>query len=333
MDRRHFLPLLGGLAGTLAGCRRRRQPQELLVSVFPGMMVSPVYLADELGYFREAGMQVDIRQIRESAQAIPLLADGQLDATFLSITPAFINAVYRGARVRVVAAREVMTLNCGAPGRVYGSRKAFPKGLEDLHQLKGKRVAVYGTTTHVAFILDVLLESAGMSTGDVTVVNLRRSEAFAALVGGTLDAMVFSDYEAEPESISGALVRGPSAEKLLQGLQTTFVIFGRKLLDGDQAVGIGFLWAYLRGVEAFRAGKIPRVFDELAQGGGLDPAKARSVCRDQLSTDGVVDRSSVQRLVDWSVKKGFVGQPVDASRLIETRFVEGALGRLGRSPK
>jgi NitT/TauT family transport system substrate-binding protein len=330
MYRRRFLPLLGGLLGASAGCKPHGRPRKLRVSLIPRYMLGPLYLADELGYFREAGLQLDIQRMPESAQSMPLLAGGQLDVCFLGISPAFINAVLRGGRLRVVAAREVVTPNCGVPGRVYGSRAAFPNGFGDLHQLKGKRVAVTGRTTHIAFILDVLLESVGMSPNDVTVVYLRRNEALAALVGGKIDAMAFGELDAEPESASVKLVPGPSVEELLRGLQTTFVMFGRDLMDGDAETGIGFLWAYLRGVEQFRAGKTTRALDELALAEHVDPAKAGTICRDRISADGLVAPASVQRFVDWSVKKGFVEQSMDASRLIETRFVEEALRRLGQ---
>jgi len=305
-------------------------PRKVRVSMIPRFALAPVYLADELGFFKEAGLELDIRQLPDSPQMIPLLAGGQLDVVFGTASPAFINAVTQGARVRIVAGRDILTPGCATAGTIWGHRRAFPNGLRDIRLLKGKRVVVTGTTSVTAFFLDLYLASAGLNAGELQVLTMRGAEGAAALAGGKIDALVWGAFENDQAFTTADFVRGPSVADFLPNFQFTFVIYGPRLLGPDAATGVRFLEAYLRGVEAFESGKTPRAFDQLALATRADPAAARSACRQFFSSDGRVDVSSVQRYADWAVSKRFVPARVDAAALIEACYVEEALRRLGR---
>jgi NitT/TauT family transport system substrate-binding protein len=258
---------------------------------------------------------------------IPLLAGGQLDVAFASAIPAAFNAVAKGARIRIVASRETAIAGCIT--EIHGSRKAFPQGLSDLRALKGKRIAVSAPTSLSAFLLDALLDSVGLTTKDVQLLSMRLTESAPALVAGMIDAVVDKDLDlASPE-----IVPGPGIAEVLPGFQYTYIHFGRALLEGDTESGARFLLAYLRGVRDFQAGRVPRAFADLAAGGGMDPAIARLSCRSRLSADGIVDPVSVQRMIDWSVRKGFLAPRMDSSQVVDARFIEEALRRFQRSAR
>jgi NitT/TauT family transport system substrate-binding protein len=329
MQRRRLLPLLS--AAALAGCARRvGRPPKLRVAHVPRFTMAPLYLADELGFFREAGLDVELLQVTDHVEMLPPLAAGRLDASFNVLIPAFINAVLNRARLKIVASRDVAVTGCSTGGALFGSRRAFPKGLRDLRALKGKRVAIATQTGVTAFFLDQILASAGMRPDDVNVVVMRVPEAAAALTAGRIDALSAANVDVFLDQVSAKVVRSVTLAEILPNYQYSFVIFGATLLDGDPEVGIRFLEAYLRGVREFRSGRTPRALETLAQAARADPAAFRAACRDVISADGRVDPSSVQRFVDWAVKRGFTPKEVDASQLIETRFVEEAVRRLAR---
>jgi NitT/TauT family transport system substrate-binding protein len=328
MRRSRFLVSLVGAA--LAGCARKSSsPRKLRVGLIPRLTMAPLYLADELGFFREAGLEVEFQQFQESPQTLTALAGGKLEVGFTTPIPVFINAVLKGARLKIVAGRDIAAPGCGTGGAIFGNRRAFPQGLRDLRLLKGKRVAISNQTGLAAFYLDQLLESAGMTTAEVKPVILRLPNAAAALIGGKIDAVVAVNLDKDLDVVSASVVRSTTLSELLPNFQYSFVVFGPALLTGDPGIGVSFLEAYLRGVREFRSGKTPRALEELARAAHSDPAAVRAACRENVSRDGMVDRASVQRFVDWAAKKGFVPRAVDASQLIETRFVEEAFRRLG----
>lgn len=324
--------LAGLAAAALTGCARKtRWPARLRVALTPRFTVAPLYLAEELGFFGEAGLAVEFLPCPGSIQVLPLVAGRRVEVGTMSATPAFINAALKGARIKIVAARDIAAPACQSGGAIFGNRKSFPQGLHDLRSLKGKRVAVGSLAGVSAMLLDQMLEVGGLAARDVTVVVLRVPEATAAVFAGKIDAMAAVDIDKDPDYVSPNIVRGVTLSQLLPNYQYSFMLFGETLLEGDPETGTGFLWAYLRGVREFRAGKTPRAFDELARAAHHDPAAARAACREGTSRDGRPDRASIQRFVDWAAKRGFIPRAVDASELIDTRFVEEANRRLERS--
>jgi NitT/TauT family transport system substrate-binding protein len=309
---------LGALAALAVSACHRGPLQTIRVATLPRFILAPLYVADELGFFREAGLQLDVQPLTETTQMIPLLAAGQIDVTFAGATPAIFNAVAQGARIRIVAARDAAVPGC--THEAHGSRRSFPDGFTEAAQLKGKRVAVTAPTALTAFLLDVLLESAGLDTRDVSLVSMRLSDSAPALVAGQLDAVIDLDMGFSSPNV----VPGPSVASLIPGFQYSYVQFGRALLDGDVRPGAAFLRAYFRGVRAFREGTVPQAMDQLARGSGMDPAGARAACRDRLLETGTVDPASVQRMIDWAARKRFIPSPVDPSLVIDRRFLEAS---------
>jgi len=312
------------LAVTAAGCSRWKEEDEQLirVGVAPYLSMSSLHLGWERGYFREAGLGVDLVASPNSTEAIPLLAGGKLDVAFFSPGPALFNAVLRGARVAVVAGRERLTPDCGTVGDIYTRREAFPNGLAGFEQLRGKKLAITHKTTVSAFFLDEILRHAGLRTTDVEVPLLRRAEALAALLGGRIDATLSDGhFDKDPARGDPRVIAVKGAIRVLPGFQYSHIMFGSALLDGDPRRGTAFLTAYHRAAEAFQNGATPKFMDDFALSNNLDPKHTREFCRTTFSPDGAIDETSLQRFINWSVEKGFCPQAVDLKRLIDRRFL------------
>ena len=96
----------------IAACRKAAAPVPVHVVAMPYLYMASLYLADELGHFAKEGLHVDIEQMEGSTVTIPVLAGGKADAAFFGIHPALINAVARGARIRIVAGRQFYSTDC-----------------------------------------------------------------------------------------------------------------------------------------------------------------------------------------------------------------------------
>jgi NitT/TauT family transport system substrate-binding protein len=283
--------------------------------------MAPLYQALECGYFTELGLEVEIHRVSSGHLAVPLLAGGEFDASCAALSAAFVNAVEKGAKIRIVAGREIASPTCGTSSTIYGRRQLFPNGLSDLRQLKGRRIAVHSRTTSGEFRLDALLGSAGLSQEDVEVLFLRRSEAIAALVGGRIDAMVDHDVDKELADVSSEVVTGVRFAQVLPNFQYSFVFFGPSLLESDVSIGTAFLSSYLKGARAFLQGQTPRFLEEYARSNGLDVKLMRQACRETFTPDGTIDLHSIKLFVDWIVRKRYSSARVKPEQLIDTRFL------------
>lgn len=317
--------LLGIAGAVLAGCSRREPAAApIRVSVQPYLTMCGVYLARELGYFAREGVAVEFEEGLNSVQAIPLLAGGRLDAGFLGMSPSLVNAVARGAPVRIAAGREIASPTCGEAGFLYARVEAFPRGLSNLNELRGKRVACSGKASITEFCLDMILASAGLGEGDVNLVPLRRNDGIAALAAGKIDALVGFDLAQTLAFRSPRIVRHLGMVQALPNFQYSYVCFGQRLIQGDSRPGARFLRAYLRGTREFVAGRTPAFLEKFARANGLDPKATREACRDTVAVDGAINLDSVQRYIAWGVRKGYCPSPVQAADLVDSRFLSQA---------
>lgn len=310
----------------LNACRRSTHDanlRELKLAFVPRITVAGVYIAEEQGFFRDAGLKVIEVTQRRSEYIVPLLTGGAIDLGLVQIDPSLINALGSGARLRLVAGRDMALHNCGSVGTLYGMRKTFPNGFGNLRILKGKRIGVSSRSTNLeSFSLDAILASAGMSYADVEVMQMEQSQSVTALVEGKIDATVANFIDSYVDALSPDIVRGPGLADLYPGMQYNFIAFGRSLLEGDPGAGVAFLTAFFRGVRAFAAGKYSdRLLQTLAREIGMDPKLAAQSCRSGSVLDGAIDVASIQRFVDWSVRKGFTSKAPAISEMIDTRFV------------
>ena len=319
MHRRRFLALS---AASFASCARSRSRSlAIRVAATPTYYMSPLFLAQELNYFSAEGLEVAIEQISRVVDAVPLLAAGKLDVGFYGLSGSFLNAIARGARLRIVAGRQFYTLECSRDSAIYGSRLAFPSGFHSLSQLKGKRIALGSIDGPSYFTLDSALAVAGLTRDDVTIVPLPENQAAVLMAQGKVD-VVSSAREGAQLAIGDHIVVGPPLASFLPNHMYGFVSFGQRFLDHEIDAGVRFLRAYLRGMRDFVAGKNPRFLDEVAAKNGLDLQRARQVCRRNFVLDGHVDLPSIQRLLDYFVKQKLMNISIRAQQVVDTRFFD-----------
>lgn len=302
------------------------QAARLRASAPPYHTASVLHLAQEGGYFAQAGLEVELHPTANAMEAIPLLAGGKLDVSLSRASPSLINAFLHGARLRIVAGREITSPTCGDFGTLYGSRQAFPQGFHDVRALKGKRVALQVWSDLTGFFLDVLLESGGLSREDIVVVGVRHQEAVPLLLDGRIDAMISNDFDKFPAAARARLVRGPAFSRLHPDFQFSHIIFGRRLLQMDVAVGAAFLAAYLRAGADFVKGKTPMFLEKYALRNNWDPWRVRGDCRNTFTVDGTINLESLQFEADWAARRGYIKQRVRAADLIDRRFLAEAAG-------
>jgi ABC-type nitrate/sulfonate/bicarbonate transport system substrate-binding protein len=235
-----------------------------------------------------------------------------------------VNAVIRGARLRLVAGREVIASACGTAGTIFVSRKAFPEGVRNMRQLQGARIGTNGSMPLTSFWLDTLLQHEGMRESDVVVRKLRQTERVAALRAGALEAFISSEVDLNPELRPLGLLAGPSVGNLLPNFQFSFITFGRRLLDGNVETGARFLRAYFRGAGDFLRGRTPQFLEDYAKNSNLDPKLLREGCRGTFERDGRIHLDDMRRYVRWMAEHDLCPADADAATIVDNRFLEAA---------
>jgi putative hydroxymethylpyrimidine transport system substrate-binding protein len=159
---------------------------ELLLDFFPNADHAGIYAAQANGHFRDAGLDVEIRQPADPAAPIKQVAAGRVDLA-VSYEPEVLRARDEGLRVISVAAlvQEPLTSIISLPRA----------GIRRPADLEGKRVGTAGIDYQSAY-LQTVLEQAGVDPGDVDEKNVGFNLS-PALLTRKVDAVLgaFWNYE------------------------------------------------------------------------------------------------------------------------------------------
>ncbi len=218
------------------------QPFTLTLDFYPNPDHAGIYMAQKLGYFNDAGLDVSIETPSDPAAPIKQVAAGRSDLA-ISYEPEVMLADEKGLDVLAVAALVDRPLTS-----MIWLRKSGIRGIGDL---RGKTIATAGIPYQDAY-LKTILARANLSPGDVKVVNVGFG-LLPAIAGGKAQAMLggFSNVEGVDLRLRGLDPSVTPVDKL--GVPTydelVLVAQRRRLEDEPEAIRL-FIAALARGTRA-----------------------------------------------------------------------------------
>lgn len=160
--------------------------QEVTIATTMMPASAPVYVAEEHGFFEDAGIEVTIIDESTGRTAVDAVLDGSADYATCAETPVAIAAI-QGDPVSVVAT----IAEVDEAARIVARRDA---GIWTGSDLRGKRIGVVPETA-AQFFMYVYLPVAGLTIDDVEVVTLAPGDTVAALNSRRVDAVSASPPE------------------------------------------------------------------------------------------------------------------------------------------
>jgi putative hydroxymethylpyrimidine transport system substrate-binding protein len=245
------------------GTSTEAQPLRLTLDFYPNPDHAGIYMAQKLGYFEEAGLDVSIDTPSDPAAPLKLVAAGQSDLA-VSYEPEVALAHDRGLDLVAIGA----LVNRPLTSMIWLGKSGI-KGVADL---KGKTVATAGIPYQQAF-LKTILSRAHLAPGAVKEVNVGFG-LLPALLGGSAEAMLggFSNVEGVDLRQRGKdPVVTPVDQLGVPTYDELVLVANRSALDEDPEKYRLFIDALERGTDA--AAKQPHVATQaiLDANDGLDP--------------------------------------------------------------
>ena len=153
----------------------------------PAFYYLPLTIAEQLGYFKAEGVDVEISDFAGGARALQSLVGGSADV----VSGAYEHTINMQSKNQFIQA---FVLQGRAPQIALGvSTKAIPnyKGLADL---KGKKIGISAPGSSTNMVANLVLSRGGIKSSDVSFVGVGTSAgALAALRSGQVDAMSNTD--------------------------------------------------------------------------------------------------------------------------------------------
>jgi NitT/TauT family transport system substrate-binding protein len=307
------------------------------IGVFGIIAEAGLYVAQEKGYFKQEGLDVEFLTGMVGAEAFPALATGRIDAVGGSFGPGVVNAVKRGIKVRLVAG--LSSYRKGWDSGFYLVRKDLIDSgkVKDWKDLKGLTLAVSsGRPSLGDYITLQALKKGGLTLTDAKIVEIPFTNIIAALKSGGIDAA----HNAEPQATlavdqQAAVKWHAASEYLPEGMTVAILQYGPTLLEQNPAVGEKLMVALLRGARDYN-----QAFGPAGQGRAevvqylikntqvKNPAIYARMGMSYIEPNGDL---SIALLNDQAAFYNRLGatDPIDVATIADDRFTKAAVAKLG----
>ena len=143
----------------------------------------PLTIAEQLGHFKDEGLQVEIPDFAGGSKALQALVGGSADV----VSGAYEHTINMQAKNQPIMS---VVLQGRAPQIVMAvSTKTMP-GYKSIADLKGKKIGVTAPGSSTAMMASYVLAKAGLKASDVSFIGVGASSgAIAAVKSGQVDAI------------------------------------------------------------------------------------------------------------------------------------------------
>jgi NitT/TauT family transport system substrate-binding protein len=192
------------------------KPKLHLAAAGVGFPYLPFIIADSRGYFRQAGLDVEIGVFSGGAKALQAMLGGSADI----VAGAYSNTITMAVKGQKLVS--FVTL-ASCPGWVFGVTRASHDKVKTYADLKGMRIGVSSPGSSFHMGVNYLLSKAGVKPGDVSIIGVGSSAgAIAAARSGQIDALMSNDPVATVLQGSGdlfplAVMRDPAGTRATLG--------------------------------------------------------------------------------------------------------------------
>ena len=325
---------LAGLA--TAPVVRTAQAQDLAKASIALLRLSssgPVFIALEKGWFREAGLDLAIKDFTAASQPPLAVVSGDADFGMTAFTAGFYNLAAKGG-LKVIAAQ-----SAEKPGyplvAIAVTNAAWDAGVRTIKDLAGKRIAMTTAGSSMHYSIEVVARKHGVDTRTITMVPLNSlPNMAAAFKGGTVDGAIFpvTTWRQVEADGGGHLVAwvGDEAPWQLGGVFTS-----PKTIAERRPVVEKFIAGYQRGAAAYDEAFGKRENGKLVPGPGYDELLAILATAvkqsPQLVASGLpyvdpqgrLDVGDIYKQVQLWQAQGQVGRDADPKTFVDLTFVKG----------
>lgn len=246
-----WLSRIGAAMACCASLSAEAATTKLTVFAAPVASFESVWMADHLGYFREEGLEVDIKQFPSGTTALQSFNSGAGDITFAGELPAASYWKNSNKNFRLIS-----ILNRNSDILAAVSTKEIETGAD----LKGKVIGTRVGSTGSWFISEYLGRN-GLTDADVTIKNLDAQILSVALCKQEIDAFfIWKPFDSQAYQICPDLAKPLTSGR---GYVRGYVVLGARAdwleIPDNHAATEKFLRAILR-AQDYAANH----FDELA---------------------------------------------------------------------
>lgn len=305
---------------TLVSTHAAQALDKVRVGVFPVSSTLPLFVANELGYFKENNIEIEISRLIGGPPNVAALIGNQIDVAAVLVTIEGMNANLKKPGV-------AMYISVNSQNAKYQMEQiVVRKGLtiNSLADLKGKKIMSAPGPANVT-MARAALTAAGLKEGEYQLDQLDLGQHVNAMTAGTFDA----GYTLEPNA---SVMRKSGVATLFEAGVIAKYVLGDPMANawvGGAALSSDFIKAKPDVAKRFTAAwaKAVKLINE-------NPQEARKhLLKNTFTPDDIVDTvplvkfemisdltpkdiADFQKFMDYSVKTGTLSERVDVSKYL-----------------
>jgi NitT/TauT family transport system substrate-binding protein len=328
----HVLTLALMLAAALSTAASGQGAPKIVVGDNPSLSGAPLYVALEKGYYREAGLDVQMEMSGTSSDMAVLLATNRLQVIGGALSAGFFNSLSKGLPIGLLMARAT------SPYFHYLMiRPDLKAKLREPADLKGRTVAVAARGAILVYELVKILEAGGLSLGDIELKYIPFGQMATALTTGAVDAALMISPLQDQVEAKGIGVKWINADSKINAQPVLVSVWQMNTdwMRQNEDAARKFVRATLRGVRdycnAYHRGpnrdEITRILTKYSD--VKDPALINQIEWGATDVHGRIFEASVSDIQDTFFKERLVADRVPIGRIAPAGWVGEVAAELG----
>ncbi|GHF35112.1 hypothetical protein GCM10017566_04780 [Amycolatopsis bartoniae] len=229
----------GGAGGVAAGSNR------ITVLRSSGAVFEPLYIAEQQGYFKDAGLDVTIKEgAADTAQNAPSVLNGEAQFA-MTDGQGFLKAAVQGLPVRATTSLQSSNSKTKATDGLLVKPDSPIKSFKDL---EGKTVGMPSLTGSVQFICEYLVKQAGGDPSKVNYVALPTASLNDSVQSGKIDAAYTFASFFDAGKQAGLRAMGNGMNELL-GYNQGLLFASQSYLQANGDTAKKFIDAVAKGID------------------------------------------------------------------------------------
>ena len=332
IQRRTALKVLGATAAAGLATPAIAQERKIVVGALRFTSHSGNFIAVERGYFRDAGLDVELRFFQAAQPMAVAIASGDIDYAVTAISGGLISLAQKGA-IKVIGG--ALSEEEGIDGqKILASDAAFQSGLTSAAGLDGKSYGMTQAGSSFHYMGSKIAAAEGVAP---TFKPLQKVGAIiGALKSGQIDAWSIVPHIAKPLAGSGAVHIIGNVSDYLPNYQVTTVFTSASNAADEKGMTGDFLAAYSKGVADYNTTMIDKAGGEDGVNELVDlihryvytdrprekaaPSIINGTMR--LNENAALNVASVKNQLEWFQAEGLVDADITLDTLLDTSYVD-----------
>lgn len=305
---------------------------KVVVGDNPSLSGAPLYVALEKGYYREAGVDVQLEMSGTTSDMAVLLATNRLNVIGGALSAGFFNSLGKGLPIALLISRAT------SPYAHYLMIRPDLKGkLSVPADLKGRTIAVAARGAILVYELAKILEAGGLTLGDVDLKYIPFGQMATALTTGAVDAALMISPLQDQVEAKGIGVKWINANSVIRAQPVLISVWqaNSDWMRQNEDVAKKFVQATLRGVrdycDAYHRGRnreeITRILAKYSD--VKDAALIDRIEWGATDVHGRIFEASAMDIQDTFLKEKLVSDPVPVGKLAPASWVKDVAASLG----